>query len=148
MYYTLLESSCNEDSNATFHKSLGGTSKCPDFCDGRENEVWSIAESLSYQFSSGFLRRILNCLLRTCRFEFVTYSKPENKRNKFGFVNFLYFLKKLILSSINYWRHLYRAELKLAHDFGVRQICFTVSAWSADLLFREIEISPVSQKPR
>ena len=33
-YYTWLESSDNEDSDAIFPKSLGGTSKRPDFCDG------------------------------------------------------------------------------------------------------------------
>ena len=38
-YYTWLESSGNEDSNATFPKSLGGTSKRTDFCDGRGREV-------------------------------------------------------------------------------------------------------------
>ena len=32
--YTWLESSGNEDSDAIFPKSLGGTSKRPDFCDG------------------------------------------------------------------------------------------------------------------
>ena len=45
--HTWLESSCNEDSNATFPKSLGCTSKCTDFCDGHGTELWSIAESLS-----------------------------------------------------------------------------------------------------
>ena len=45
--HTCLESSCNEDSNATFPKSLGCTSKCTDFCDGHGTELWSITESLS-----------------------------------------------------------------------------------------------------
>ena len=38
-YYTWLESSGNEDSDATFPKSLGGTSKRTDFCDGCGREV-------------------------------------------------------------------------------------------------------------
>ena len=38
-YYTWLESSGNEDSDATFPKSLGGTSKRTDFCDGSGREV-------------------------------------------------------------------------------------------------------------
>ena len=38
-YYTWLESFGNEDSDATFPKSLGGTSKRTDFCDGRVREV-------------------------------------------------------------------------------------------------------------
>ena len=46
-YYIWMESSCNEDSDATFHKSLGGTSKRLDCCDGHGREVWSIAEGLS-----------------------------------------------------------------------------------------------------
>ena len=33
-YYTWLESSGNLDSDATFPKSLGGTSTGTDFCDG------------------------------------------------------------------------------------------------------------------
>ena len=33
-YYTRLENFGNEDSDATFPKSLGGTSKRTDFCDG------------------------------------------------------------------------------------------------------------------
>ena len=37
--YTWLESSDNEDSDATFPKSLGGTSKRTDFCDGGVREV-------------------------------------------------------------------------------------------------------------
>ena len=46
--YTWLENSGNEDSNATFLKSVGDTSKHTDFYDGGVREVWSIAESLSY----------------------------------------------------------------------------------------------------
>ena len=46
-YYTCLENSGNEDSDATFPKLLGGTSKDTDFLDGRGKEVYSIAESLS-----------------------------------------------------------------------------------------------------
>ena len=38
-YYTWLESSGNEDSDATFPKLLGGTSKDTDFLDGRGKEV-------------------------------------------------------------------------------------------------------------
>ena len=37
--YTWLESSGNEDSDATFPKSLGGTSKRTDFCHGCGREV-------------------------------------------------------------------------------------------------------------
>ena len=42
-----LESSYNEDSNATFPKLLGDTSKDTDFLDGRGREARSIADSLS-----------------------------------------------------------------------------------------------------
>ena len=45
-YYIWLESSGTEDSDATFPKSLGGTSKRTDFCDGGLKVVWPIAESL------------------------------------------------------------------------------------------------------
>ena len=37
--YMWLESSGNEDSDAIFPKSLGGTSKRPDVCDGRVREM-------------------------------------------------------------------------------------------------------------
>ena len=33
-YYTWLESSGNDDYDAIFSKSLEGTSRCTDFCDG------------------------------------------------------------------------------------------------------------------
>ena len=46
-YYTWLESSCIEDSNATFPKLLGGTSKDTDFLDDHGKEVCFIAENLS-----------------------------------------------------------------------------------------------------
>ena len=38
-YYTWLESSGNEDSDATFPKSLEGTSKRTDFCNSGVREV-------------------------------------------------------------------------------------------------------------
>ena len=47
-YYTWLESSGNVDSDATFPKSLGVTSKHTDFSNGGGKVVWPIAESLSY----------------------------------------------------------------------------------------------------
>ena len=40
-YYTWSESSGNEDFDAIFPKSLGGTSKRPDFCDGRVSVIYT-----------------------------------------------------------------------------------------------------------
>ena len=44
---TWLESSGKELSNHTFPKFIAGTSKCPEFCDRRGNQLCTIAQSVS-----------------------------------------------------------------------------------------------------
>ena len=58
-YYTWFESSGNDDSNATFPKSLRDTSKHTDFCHGGGKVVWLILPILC------LLNRIAIILIRT-----------------------------------------------------------------------------------
>ena len=100
MYYTLLESSCYENSNATFPKSLGGTSKCSNFCDSRENEVWSIAESLSY-FNWLYRKKYYKLL------KFYIQFNPILKKNLFSF----HLIKIQAVSSTCLGSHLEMTEI-------------------------------------